>query len=155
MDTLRGVVHFVGVTVTLIFVLSVSGAFGDEMKSGWNEGSLIRGEAVGTSWGSARFADQVTGGWQQGGFETVETFLGSRFADFNSGLSFGQDEVFERTNGIREGYWLRLSMDNHYSSNSSGPVGGSSTAMPEPASLLLLVTGVGPLLYARRRALKA
>ena len=130
MDTFRGVARFLGVTVTLIFVLAVS-AFGDGMNNGRHEDSLKQGETVGTSGGS------------------------TRFADLNSGVSFGQDKFFERTSGIHDGYLLRLSWDDHYKNWSDSVGGGSSTAMPEPASLLLLVTGVGPLLYARRRARKA
>ena len=129
MDTFRSVARFVGIAVTLIFVVAVSGTFADEMGSRRHEDGLIRNQAV-------------------------ETYSGSRFADFNSGFSFDQDEFFGRTDGIRDGYWLRLSLNNNYSSWTA-PGGDSSTAMPEPASLLLLITGVAPMLWARRRGLKA
>lgn len=150
MDIFRSVARFPGVVVTLILLVAVSGALGDGINSGRHQNSLIKGETAGTSWGSARIAD-LSSGWHQGGF--AETYSGSRFADFNSG-SLGQNEFFERTNGIRAGYWLRLSLDNH-DGNSINPGAGSSTATPEPASLLLLVTGAGPFIYARRRARKA
>jgi hypothetical protein len=154
MDTLRSVVRFLGIVVTLMFVVAVSGTFADEINRGGHEGSLIQSEA--TSWNSGRFGYDVTSGWHEGStmkYEAVNTFWGGRFADLNSGLSFGQGESFGRTDGIRDGYWLRLSLDNH--GDKWGSSSDTSTATPEPETLLLLVNGVGFLLLARRRAIKA
>jgi hypothetical protein len=156
MDTLRSVVRFLGIVVTLMFVVAVSGTFADEMNRDRHEGSLIQSEAVGTSWNSGRFGYDVTSGWHEGSamkYEAVETFWGGRFADLNSGLSFGQGEIFGRTNGIRDGYWLRLSLDEHGDKWVSPS--DASTAMPEPGTFLLLANGVSFLLFLRRRTMKA
>jgi hypothetical protein len=156
MDTFRSVVRFLGIVVTLLFVVAVSGTFADEMNRDWHQGSLIQSEAVGTSWNSGRFGDEVTGGRHEGSelqFVAVDTFWGGRFADLSSGHSFGQGEFFGRTDGIRDGYWWRLYLDNHGDKwvSSSDP----STATPEPETFLLLLNGAGFLWFARRRAIKA
>jgi hypothetical protein len=156
MDTLRSVVRFLGIVVTLLFVVAVPGTFADEINRGRHEGSLIQSEAVGTSWNSGRFGYEVTSGWREGSamkYEAVETFWGGRFADLSSGHSFGQGEIFGRTNGIRDGYWWRLSLDEHGDKWVSPS--DTSTAMPEPGTFLLLANGVSFLLFARRRTMKA
>jgi hypothetical protein len=136
----------------LMFVVAVSTAFADGLGGRFEENWTRSGATSVTSIhltsgpiANFNFAGSNFGRTADAKFDV--------FADFKTNSISGDSESWIRTDGIRNGQWLSANFKN-CDIPGTGP-SNPSTAMPEPGTLLLLATGVGPLLFSRRRALKA
>lgn len=115
---------------------------------------------------SSVYADQIGGRFQQDNFVKAEPpvlFHSSahlfQVPDLNSNTIYGEDHDSWRITGIRDGHWLRFSLQDGWKDIGTGNGGGGSVtttpgavATPEPGTLLLLGAG---LFILRRRVLNA
>lgn len=137
------VVRCTGIAIALTFGLAVSSAFADGMGSRGYEGSLVKSDAV------THVTTSTSTGWNSG-YMADTTFT----ADFNSN-SFGLNEGFGRTDGIRDGQWMKLNILKYNDTNGWLPGDGGGSTVPEPGTFLLLANGLSGIWFIRRRMRRA